>query len=312
MGKILPYTKMIKHLGVRCPPVSVQMNITNRCACKCLMCKKHEWNLGDIDFSDAMVIIKQLSAMGTESIVFSGGDPLVYPQLAQLIACCENMAVGILTAGNVKFNDWDKIIDRVTWVRFSVDAYDKEQWKKIRGSTDKGYTFLCENLEKVAGLLKPEDRKKKVRLNMCILKDVNEDQQEKVAKWAESLGFDFMAHDTRVFEEFMKKKEHHDRVPPKCIIPFVHCVIEANGDVYPCCDVMNENAAWEDVNQGYRLGSLKDYGGNGIHFLWNSQEAHEKKTFFYKNRVKECETCPARYYPCNVEYEREEGKAIFL
>jgi radical SAM protein with 4Fe4S-binding SPASM domain len=280
------------------------------------MCKKHEWNLGSMLFDHAKYLIQNFQEIGVESIVFSGGDPFAHIGLIDLVELCGNMKVGILTAGNIYCSpeNWERILKKVSWVRFSVDAYDAEIWKRIRGSTDQGYTILNTNLKTVSRLLEPltiEEREKKVRLNMCILKGINEQEEIKVNAWARELGFNFMAHDTRVFEELMKKKEHHDRIASKCIIPFVHCIIETNGDVYPCCDVMNENASLENVNKQYRLGNLEDHDWN-FDLLWTSQKATEIKKFFYEIRVKECETCPMRYYPANIEYEKQENEAIFL
>ena len=74
MNKITPYIKMIQHFKEKCPPISVQLNITNNCACKCVMCKKHEWDLKPIELITAIPLLNELASMGTETIVFSGGD----------------------------------------------------------------------------------------------------------------------------------------------------------------------------------------------------------------------------------------------
>jgi len=311
MGKIFQYIKYIKHFQEKCLPVSIQLNITNKCCCKCLMCSKYKWGLGHIEQSKLLHLIKELSDNGVESVVFSGGDPLVYPEFEKIVENCFSLKIGVLTAGNVQFKHWDKIIDKVNWIRFSVDASDIEVWKKIRGSGDTGYSFLMENLKTVSSLIPDSEKKNKIRLNFCKLKGLNEDQEEKTKLLAESYGFDFMAHDTRVVKQYMIKEEHHEQLNSKCIIPLIHCVIESDGSVYPCCDVMNENAELEDVNTKYSLGNLNDYGWNFLP-LWFSSKATRQKLFFLDNRVKECETCPMRYYPANIEYEQRKDDVIFL
>jgi radical SAM protein with 4Fe4S-binding SPASM domain len=120
-----------------------------------------------------------------------------------------------------------------------------------------------------------------------------------------------MAHEVRVFEQFMNKTEHNETIPKTCIIPFLHCVIEADGSVFPCCDVMNENAEFEKVNFNYSLGNLKDFDYD-FYQLWHSEKANKIKNFLLNNRVTECATCPARYYSCNIEYEKESERVMFL
>jgi MoaA/NifB/PqqE/SkfB family radical SAM enzyme len=312
MGKITPYIKYVKHLWDRCIPISVQLNITNKCGCRCLMCGKHTWGLGSMEQSKLISLIEEFKESGVESVVFSGGDPLVYPNFQEIVKFCGNhLKVGILTAGNVPFKHWNEIIQKVKWIRFSVDAADVEVWKKIRGSTDVGFHHLLENLKTISELIPDSEKKNKVRLNFCKLKGINEDQEEKTKEMAEQFGFDFMAHETRVVKEYMNKEEHHDHLNKECIIPLIHCVIEANGMVFPCCDIMNENAKWDEVNTEYRLGDLNHFSWN-FFSLWFSQKATAQKLFFVKNRVKECETCPTRYYPANIEFENKKDETIFL
>lgn len=312
--KIVPYIKLIDEFKERMSPVSVQLNITNSCACKCIMCKKHEWKLGHIGLDDVKGMINDFEVMGVESVVFSGGDPLAYLNFAEVVeyASAAGLKIGILTAGNIKFDDWDRIVPHAEWIRFSIDALDKDKWMEIRGSTEKRYEFLSENIKKILELIPDiEERKRKIRINCCILDGVNEQEILKLQNYADTLGFDFMAHDTRVFEEYMKENEHHTSLPQKCIIPFVHCVIEVDGMVYPCCTVMNENAAYEDVNHGYALGNVSKFRWDFKSF-WNHSDTAYKRKFFYEHRVAECKTCPARYYCCNVAYEAEKGKVAFL
>lgn len=311
MGKISSYIKLVKYLKEKSPLVSVQLNVTNTCACKCVMCYKYEWQLGGVDKNKIMRLISDFEKNQVESIVFSGGDPLVYPHLAEVIESVKTMKMGLLTAGNVKFKHWDQIVDKLTWLRFSVDAFDTEKWMEVRGSTAKSFGLLKENLDIVSQLIPEEEKKKKVRFNFCILKDTNEEQEEKVKDWANSYGFNFMAHDIRIFEQYMRKKQHHEFLNQKCIVPYIHCIIEADGEVYPCCDVMNENAKYEDVNKHYSLGNLNDFDYD-FYALWSSKKAIEQKNFFYNTRVKECETCPVRYYPANVEYEEKKDEVMFL
>jgi len=56
------------------------------------------------------------------------------------------------------------------------------------------------------------------------------------------------------------------------------CVIDANGDVYPCCFLFDDNRASSIIRSSYRLGSLRQEGmavpsdGNPLAEIWNKSE----------------------------------------
>jgi len=298
---------MVQYFKEQCPPVSIQLNLTNYCACKCIMCKKHEWKLGSIEPDIVINLLDQFKKLNVESIVLSGGDPFAYHNILHIIEeiSKRDFKLGILTAGNIQFDYWTAILPKLTWLRFSIDAYDQEQWSHIRGSSR--YDVMRQNLETVSKL----GHNDKVRLNFCKIKNVNEDQEEKVRNLANELGFGFAAHDVRTFEEFMHKQDHHSFLEQKCIVPYVHCLIESDGSVFPCCTVMNENDHLENVNFEYVLGNIKDFN-NDFGKLWFSEKANEMKNMLYNNRVAECSTCPERYYSSNIEYSKAVDKGLFL
>ncbi len=67
----------------------VKIELTNKCSRNCKHCSSNATssisNLKKLDYEDVSRIIKESSLMGVETIVFTGGEPLMYDKLPELI-----------------------------------------------------------------------------------------------------------------------------------------------------------------------------------------------------------------------------------
>lgn len=67
----------------------VKIELTNKCSRNCKHCSSNATssiaNLKELDFEDVYRIIKEAKLMGVETIVFTGGEPLMYDRLPELI-----------------------------------------------------------------------------------------------------------------------------------------------------------------------------------------------------------------------------------
>ncbi len=67
----------------------VKIELTNRCSRNCMHCSSNATNnignLKELDFEDVCKIIKESQLIGVETIVFTGGEPLLYDKLPELI-----------------------------------------------------------------------------------------------------------------------------------------------------------------------------------------------------------------------------------
>ncbi|MEE3343755.1 MAG: radical SAM protein [Bacilli bacterium] len=67
----------------------VKIELTNKCSRNCKHCSSNATssidNLKELDFNDVFRIIKEAKVMGVETIVFTGGEPLMYDKLPELI-----------------------------------------------------------------------------------------------------------------------------------------------------------------------------------------------------------------------------------
>ena len=67
----------------------VKIELTNKCSRNCKHCSSNAingiGNLKILDFKDVSRIIKEAKLMGAETIVFTGGEPLMYDRLPELV-----------------------------------------------------------------------------------------------------------------------------------------------------------------------------------------------------------------------------------
>lgn len=67
----------------------IKIELTNKCARNCKHCSSNATNsidnLKELDFDSVYKIITEAKIMGVETIVFTGGEPLMYDRLSELI-----------------------------------------------------------------------------------------------------------------------------------------------------------------------------------------------------------------------------------
>ena len=67
----------------------VKIELTNKCSRNCKHCSSNSTgsidNLKVLDFDDVYRVIKEAKLMGVEAIVFTGGEPLMYDRLPELV-----------------------------------------------------------------------------------------------------------------------------------------------------------------------------------------------------------------------------------
>ena len=67
----------------------VKIELTNKCSRNCKHCSSNATssigNLKILDFEDVFRIIKEAKLMGADTIVFTGGEPLMYDRLSELV-----------------------------------------------------------------------------------------------------------------------------------------------------------------------------------------------------------------------------------
>src|SRR5580698_1394185 len=88
-------------LGSRYNPLLAQVVVTRRCNLACGYCNEYDDFSPPVPTNDLLARIDHLAKLKTASITFTGGEPLLHPELDRLIAAARahGMIVTIITNG---------------------------------------------------------------------------------------------------------------------------------------------------------------------------------------------------------------------
>ena len=99
-------------------------NLTNICNEACVYCFR-ELQERPLDLETNLNILRKLKTIGTTSITFAGGEPLLYPGVDVLMQECHNLGINanLITNGSLLNKDnLDQYLRFVTKLTFSVDS----------------------------------------------------------------------------------------------------------------------------------------------------------------------------------------------
>ncbi|HKD97674.1 MAG TPA: radical SAM protein [Micromonosporaceae bacterium] len=119
------------------PPLCVQVQVSDSCPTHCVMCDK--WfadtrsGAPQLTTAKRIEVIAELGRLGVGTVVISGGEPLMNPDLPDILAACKEhgLAVGLLTSATVEPLDTVPLsmlraIRRYAdWVAVSVDGTEE-------------------------------------------------------------------------------------------------------------------------------------------------------------------------------------------
>lgn len=313
-------------------PLSIQINLLNRCFQRCIGCRKYEWPNTQLDLNKLFELLSELNKLGTQSIVYSGGEPTLYKNFNSLIQETnkQKLDFGVLTSAIFpKTVDIDLLVQSANYISISIDGATKETFRITRGS--RAFQIVIENTKKLIETKAKLNSKCRLRINSTIsTKNIHE--MVLLLKLANALGIDInffplhtwndlqLSHsDTKTdftkyvidaFEESLKISNIQTNIsyfmsmlnrtkPNRCIIPYVHCVIDTNGDILPCCRLLNDNLTYNDKSQQHILGNIYNDTFSNIWFSDKSKMIRKKLDI---PLCKECYDCD-RYNDINKNFE---------
>ena len=109
---------------------------TSRCNSRCISC---DWwkqsGADDLSIEEIRGLARELPALGTRVVVFSGGEPLLRPEVfdAAEAFTAEGIALHLLTSGVLLERFADRVARLFARVCVSLDAADERLYERIRG-----------------------------------------------------------------------------------------------------------------------------------------------------------------------------------
>jgi MoaA/NifB/PqqE/SkfB family radical SAM enzyme len=292
------------------PPLCVQANVWSKCDTQCTMCDRwnHPSTQQNLSLADWQKVFMTLSRAAQESriqttAVISGGEPLAFPQIDELLGCVREearMRIGLLTSGLIEGKDDERrrrvrnaVKNHVDWVAISVDGTEDSD-RQIRGLipgkvVGNRWTNLREFCEELRGGPKVSAtvtlQKKNIGVDhsdICaFIHDLGIDtvnfkfatgnhdslgqhapfliEEGELNRFFKALCSEPIANEPNNNLSYLRRchaagifktedialgapvRSFYVTEPMQCFTPFLSCLIDPTGRVYPCCHLYRDN-----------------------------------------------------------------------
>ena len=263
------------------PPVHIRIKPTNVCSHNCWYCayKAEDLQLGkDMAKRDRIPrekmreIVEDVVAMGVKAVTFSGGgDPFCYPYLMETAQALSQtpVAFAALTNGAGLRGEVAEVFAHAgTWLRISMDGWDKESYAAYRGVSMDEFGKVMENMARFKAFGGPcylgvsliVDRKNaahiheftrrikeagvdSLKMSPCIVSNDGAENNayhkpvfERVREQVDRAIEDFSEDGFEIFDAYHELDEKFDKAYTWCPYLQILPVIGADLNIYPCQD----------------------------------------------------------------------------
>lgn len=136
-------------------PISVEFHLTDNCNLNCEWCtdKELRQNKAVMDLQIIKRLFREFWHHGTGVTLEGGGEPTLHPNFKEVVEIGANAGIdmGLITNGTVDISD---CVDKLKWVRISLDSSTREEYKKEKGVDS--FDHVLENLSKMSAKRNPE------------------------------------------------------------------------------------------------------------------------------------------------------------
>lgn len=126
-------------------PIAVRWQLTNRCTLNCVYCNIWNTRAQELSYEEVVKVIDELAQIGTKRISFSGGEPLLREDIAEIIAYCRNKNIyPEMNSNGTLIPDNIDVIRGLDFLKLSLDgpedAHDllrgKGSYRKVINAAD--------------------------------------------------------------------------------------------------------------------------------------------------------------------------------
>lgn len=268
-------------------PKIVSIELTHKCPLKCKHCYVDAGEGKSIDYNLLEKICKEVIELGIERIQLTGGEPLVYDKIDEIInfICDHNLELDLYTSGVVSskniYDTIEKIKNIKGTIQVSIDGLKSthDEIRGVNGSFDKSIEFIrksselgvnttvatciidqeLEEIEELVKILKSIGVKRfrlgniseqgRAKDNVVATKF---EKQQKINTWKKYLAKKY--NDSSFFVEFVDEKiiEAFQLDNRSCGMGYDMVKISPDGLIYPC--ILSESPVGDIKNRG-----LKDF-----------------------------------------------------
>jgi MoaA/NifB/PqqE/SkfB family radical SAM enzyme len=136
------------------PPLSrlplLTLYLTDRCNSRCVTCDYWRHGRNDMDLAAVTRLLPCLTALGTQTVLLSGGEPLLNPEWAAIAHCLRRHGhkIWLLTSGLALAKHARRAVELFDAITVSLDGTDPHTYAAIRGLD--AFDKVCEGIQAAA------------------------------------------------------------------------------------------------------------------------------------------------------------------
>ncbi len=147
--------------GITRGPLYTEMELTTVCPHHCSFCGvDHLVNRKRVflDVGLAERVVRELAECGNRGLLVSGhGEPLLHPEAATILGLAASRMSTALTTNGTYLDRHDlALLDRLKWIRFSINGTDPETYARVHGTTAHTFARVLDNV--AAAVRRKRDR----------------------------------------------------------------------------------------------------------------------------------------------------------
>ncbi|MBL8833910.1 MAG: radical SAM protein [Rhodospirillales bacterium] len=280
-------------------PITLNIELVNRCNLSCIMCYtiNHKGEKHTLSLDQMRGMAKEIKAHNLPAMIVGlGSEALLYKDFKNVLDICLEAGVMDLilyTNGVLLTRETSEYLVRsgISRIHVSLDAATPETYVKIRGKPE--LDRIEKNIETFLEVRKSLGSELPIlRVAFCVQAENLHEREAFRKKWegkADRVDFQLMAPEKHVDDvknatpDLAKKvgffhKELLDK--PWCSMPFNSLSVWADGGVTPCCSFMGKNLT---------LGNIKE---SSLEEIWRGEKIEKLRNEFRTGKLNpSCELC---------------------
>jgi len=275
--------KSLGRVKVKARPYFIKIEPTNLCNLRCKGCLhatdrqdlEKSGYLGSMDFELFKKIIAENEKYLVKVSLYSLGEPLVYPRIADMVAHLNARQIGTVISSNLNYLPEETarrlVENKLTHLIVSLDGAGQESYKKYRDGGD--FHKVIENIRLIQAEKKKQySRYPLLEIQTVKLPHISEEEIKKIGALADELGAD----------KFTVKENvtpYHDNPQPeagRCFWLYSSPSYQWNGVVQPCCYF------YEFANNNFGNASRETTAA-----IWNNEKYEAAREYFKTGKKKD-------------------------
>ncbi|MDI6787478.1 MAG: radical SAM protein, partial [Planctomycetota bacterium] len=247
-------------------PLAVRFQLSNRCDHRCLYCNVWNTKSGELSTEEVFSLLNELKKMGAKTISFSGGEPLLREDIGEIIDYCKNLNISpSMNSRGALIEKKIRELKNLDQIKVSIDgpeeihdflARKKSAYQQSIRTVETALAYGMQviltttitkfNLDHLEFVLQLAEKYnilvafqplKRLARGVEDMADIYP-EVEKYKKVIERLillkekGYKHMRNSLIGLRHIWHWPNYNGRLP--CAAGKIFCIIETNGDLYPC------------------------------------------------------------------------------